>query len=118
VIAVMQTKTVGFDIVYLQKSQNPQRLIAIHVTKNLIGFVQTRKQQHIHQVSKCKQESYGKCKYESKYCWFIHESNGNVLHSDTNNEVIKEQSDVMEKVFGMLEIMTERIMKIEQNNTD
>ena len=78
----------------------------------------TENKKNSHQVSKCKQESYGKCKFESKYCWFIHESDGNVLSNEKNNEVIKEQSDVMQKVFGMLETMTERIMKIEQNNTN
>ena len=31
-------------------------------------------------------------------------------------KAVKEQSDVMQKVFGMLEKMTERIMNIEENN--
>jgi hypothetical protein len=113
VIAAMQ-KTVSFAIANLQKSQNLQRLIAIHVTKNLI----------VEQICSDTENSNTGIKYQNANRRVMANVNmkviiaGNVLHSEKNNEVIKEQSDVMQKVCGMLETMTERIMKIEQNNTN
>ena len=64
-------------------------------------------------MSKCKHENHGKCKFGSRYCWFIHERHGNDLQSEESDEGVKEQSDVMQKVFGMLEKMTERIIDME-----
>ena len=70
-----------------------------------------------HQVSKCRHENNGKCIFGSKNCWFIHEKHGNNIQSENSyEEVIEEQSDVMQKVFGMLEKMTGRIMKIEEKH--
>ena len=77
-----------------------------------------RKKRHSQQVSKCKHEKDGKCIFGSTYCWFIHENHENVFESENNDESIKEHSDVIQKVFGMLEIMTKRIMKIENYNTE
>ena len=34
------------------------------------------------------------------------------------DESIKENSGVVQKVFGMLEVMTERIINIEKHNTE
>ena len=58
----------------------------------------------------------GKCIFGSRYFWFIHEHH--VLENENIDESIKEHSDVIEKVFGMLEIMTERIMKIDKYNNE
>ena len=51
---------------------------------------------------------------KSRYCWFIHENH----ESESINEGIKEGSGVLQKVFGMLEIMSERIMKIDKYNKE
>ena len=73
-----------------------------------------RKKQHSHHVQKCKHENYGKCIFGSRYCWFIHENH----ESEIIDESIKDNSGVLQKVFGMLEVMTERIIKIEKYNTE
>ena len=60
----------------------------------------------------------GKCIFGSRYFWFIHEHHENVLENENIDEGIKEHSDVIQKVFEILGIMTERIMKIEKYNTE
>ena len=58
----------------------------------LTDLFRHRKQKHSHQVSKCKHENHGKCKFGSRYCWFIHERHGNDLQSEESDEGVKEKS--------------------------
>ena len=58
----------------------------------------------------CRNGESGKCSYESQDCWFRHEISERVFESDKSTN---EQNEVIEKVFRMLEKMTERILEIE-----
>ena len=64
-----------------------------------------KKQKHEHFVQLCRNGENGKCIYGSEGCWFRH-----------GNSEITEQNEVIEKVFGMLEKMTERILHRENYN--
>ena len=54
-----------------------------------------------------------KCIYGSQNCWFRHENSERGLDSDIQTN---EKNELIEKVFGMLEKMTQRIVKIENYN--
>ena len=77
-----------------------------------------RKTQHRQQVPRCRHEKNGNCIFGRRYCWFIHENLKTGLENENIEEEIEENSDVIQKVFGMLETMTERIMKMEKCNID
>ena len=69
-----------------------------------------KKQQHRSTVSKCNNQKGGKCTFGDRNCWFIHDD----LEKEHSDGITKEQSDVLQKVFGMLEKMTERITNMEK----
>ena len=71
------------------------------------------KQEHEHLVQMCWNKENGKCIFGSQDCWFKHEKNERAFENDNST---KEQKEVIEKVFGMLEKMTERILQIENYN--
>ena len=61
----------------------------------------------------CWNKENGKCIFGSQDCWFKHEKSERALE---NENATKEQNEVIQKVFEMLEKMTERILKIENYN--
>ena len=68
-----------------------------------------KKQKHGHFVQLCRNEENEKCIYGSGGCWFRHENS-------EGGKSITEQNEVIQKVFGMLEKMTERILHLENYN--
>ena len=72
-----------------------------------------KKQEHGHLVQECRNADNGKCIFESKACWFKHEESEKDFETEKSTN---EQNIVIEKVFGMLEKMTERILQIENYN--
>ena len=75
-----------------------------------------RKQKHVTFVTQYNKND--QCTFGSKSCWFIHDDHEDVLESEHSNGGEKEQADVIQKVFEMLEIMTDRITKMEKQNKD
>ena len=69
-----------------------------------------KKQEHGHLVEMCRNWENGKCVYESRNCLFRHEIGEKTIESDKSTN---EQNEVIEKLFRMLEKMTERILQIE-----
>ena len=64
------------------------------------------RQHHESTVEACKNMlATGECKY-GDYCWFIHEERKNILEN-THNEI--------QKVFKLMEEMTQRISNLEKN---
>ena len=57
------------------------------------------------QVPSCKNYKNGECKYGREKCWFNH----------TSEEIFNENENVMERIFKMMEKMTERIMNMEKD---
>ena len=73
------------------------------------------KHKHSMEVMKCRNEKDGKCTFGSKKCWFIHDDHEDVRKHEPDNG---EQSNAIQKVFGKLETMTERIINIEKHNLE
>ena len=76
-------------------------------------FLRHRKQDHGHLVPMCRNVDNGLCIFGRKSCWFKHDKHEMAFESDNPT---KEHNEVIEKVFGMLEKMTERIIQIEKYN--
>ena len=56
------------------------------------------------------------CGHGKSNCYFIHKNLES--ESEKNDETNMEHNEVTEKLFKMLEKMTERIMKIEKENSN
>ena len=70
-------------------------------------YLRHRKTAHSTIVPNCRNNIKGECKYGDTYCWFKHEKN----ESETD-----EKSDIMQKLFHVMEKMTERISELEKLN--
>ena len=57
----------------------------------------------------CRNEKNGACIFGSHNCWFIHDDKEVTFESD------KTLNEVNEKVYGMMEKMTERILLIDKS---
>ena len=62
-----------------------------------------RKTEHMLFVPLCRHAIYGLCMFSDETCWFVH---------DTDKE-IKYNQEVFDKLFGMIEKMSERIVQME-----
>ena len=81
-----------------------------------------RKQHHVELVQSCRQYRLGTCKYASDKCWFRHsdttesitnKNEENVNEGEKSEQIIKYNQEVIEKLFNMMEKMTERIVQME-----
>ena len=61
----------------------------------------------------CRNVQDGTCIFGSLNCWFIHDDKEAALESEKT--ILTEHNEVIEKVFGMMEKMTERILMIEKS---
>ena len=68
-------------------------------------FMHHRKQNHKQFVPKCGDYINGSCRLENNVCWFIHQV--------TNESPEHESSDMMTRLFKMMEKFTERMEQIE-----
>ena len=68
-----------------------------------------RKQTHRSLVTACWNEN---CKYGDKSCWFIH---GEQIQSD--NIETTDQQEVTQRLFEIMEKITERLAELEKSNT-
>ena len=71
-----------------------------------------RKKEHRPSVPKCRNSINGTCKYGSIFCWFTHDD----LDTNDNDRFMDEKNEVIQKLIEMMERMTERIVKIEENS--
>ena len=82
------------------------------------SFMKHRKKYHSKNVPKCRTLQNGTCQYGSEKCWFKH---NDLLINDEINEVHEkmdivendEKSEIMQKLFEMVEKYTERIILLE-----
>ena len=65
-----------------------------------------KKQEHGYRVQMFRNGENGMCIFGSEGCWFRH-------NNSESDKSITEQNEVIEKVFGIIEKMTERILQIE-----
>ena len=75
------------------------------IFQNKNDFMHHRKQDHRQFISKCRDHVNGSCRRESSVCWYIHE--------DSNVSPDNEPSDMMTRLFEMMEKFTERMEQIE-----
>jgi hypothetical protein len=77
-----------------------------------------RKSLHYQEVTQCTKSLHGRCWFGAKTCWFHHEGieqiNENGRTDNIENKNNKEE--IIEKIFNMMEVFTQRIMKLENDN--
>ena len=80
------------------------------VFKTHSEFLKHKKQHHKQHVSKCKNADNGTCRYGNELCWFVHESNE---RTSENERSINYNQEVFEKIFSLIEKITERVVIVE-----
>ena len=77
-------------------------------------LLEHRRKHHIDSVKTCRSLSTGTCKYGISKCWFNHnESDTNEIK---NSENLKPNEEVIERIFKLMEKLTEQIVEIKENN--
>ena len=76
------------------------------VLKGRFDFMRHRKLEHRPAVTKCGHALYGTCMFGEDKCWFVHEA-------EKSEKIIQNNQEVFEKLFNMMEKMTERIVQME-----
>ena len=72
-----------------------------------------RKTEHRLFVPLCRHAMYGACIFSEETCWFVHDGEKVRNESENNDKIIKYNQEVFDKLFGMIEKMTERIVQME-----
>ena len=55
----------------------------------------------------------GKCKFGTKYCWFLHKEDEKHEVISNNDAQIKENDEVVARLLNLVENLSERIKKLE-----
>ena len=66
-----------------------------------------RKREHGEFVATCREKTKGRCTYDPDTCWFKHND-----HLNENHNI--ESSDMIKRMFEMMENFTERISEMEK----
>ena len=80
------------------------------VFKAHFEFLKHKKQHHRQYVQQCRNADNGTCRYGIELCWFEHESNERMSE---NERSINYNQEVFEKIFNMMEKITERVVLVE-----
>ena len=76
-----------------------------------------RKREHIQEVPQCTKSKNGTCWFSAKTCWFHHEEiermNDNGNDDKVRNNIYNEE--MIGKMFNMMEVFTQRILKLEND---
>ena len=75
-----------------------------------------RKKEHTDLIAPCRNILKGACKFGKSKCWFIHDNIENSNESEDTVNLNNENNDVIQKLFKMMETMTERIIQMEESN--
>ena len=55
----------------------------------------------------------GKCIFGKDNCWFLHDKKEVLIEADNTEKMIQYNQDVFDKLFNMMEKITERIVLME-----
>jgi hypothetical protein len=77
-----------------------------NVFEHKSDFMNHRKKQHTQSVPACRDNINGTCRRDTSTCWFKHEDSN---HENTEHE----SSDMMKRLFEMMENFTERMNQME-----
>ena len=75
-----------------------------------------RKREHKDLIAPCRNILKGACKFGKSKCWFNHDNIENSNESEVTENLNKENNDVIQKLFEMMETMTERIVQMEEKS--
>ena len=81
---------------------------------NSMWLSHTQQKKHKQFVPKCWNADNGKCSYREELCWFIHDDNGAFNEGSDVAEETNKNKEVFEKIFGMMEKITEGVMHVEK----
>ena len=65
-----------------------------------------RKREHKDLIAPCRNILKGACKFGKSKCWFNHDNIENSNESEVTENLNKENNDVIQKLFKMMETMT------------
>ena len=77
---------------------------------NQSDLLHHRKRKHEEHVQPCNNIRNGKCTFGNEKCWFNHEGQKSTKENENENY------NVVQRIFIMMEKMTERIVRMEMNN--
>ena len=75
-----------------------------------------QKQKHPTEVPICKDFASRNCKRGDKFCWFKHEKTEEFEQEHNNYVEQIEKDKVMERLFDLIEKVTDRMNKFEEDN--
>ena len=75
-----------------------------------------QKQKHATEVPICKDFASRNCKRGDKFCWFKHEKTEEFEQEHNNYVEQIEKDKVMERLFDLIEKVTDRMNKFEEDN--
>ena len=81
--------------------------------KRRAEFMKHRKINHRTNVSLCRDKMHGSCRYSGETCWFLHDSEKVMPEEENNDKQINYNQEVFDKLFVMIEKITERIVLME-----
>ena len=95
-------------------SSNMQCKICDKIFPNKSEYHMHRKENHTVLVTPCLGAQNGNCKYEDASCWFSHDVRN---QSDNAETAAKDKNEVIQRIFEIMEKMTERITELEKTDT-
>ena len=103
---------------FLHKDETTSRFECTSCDKTFAAQAKLRhhnKRNHIDSVPTCKYMIYETCKYGSKNCWFNH-GEGETSTMNENDKKLNDDTEVIEKIFQMMEKFTQQIVKMKEMN--
>ena len=83
---------------------------------NQTDYLNHKKRNHENSVKKCKNMNNGSCKYGDERCWFKHTDQTKMKENEETETIFNEKNEVVQKLFMMMEKMTEQIFQMEMIN--
>ena len=74
-------------------------------------FMKHRKEENFKSVQNCRDDKSGNCQHGPYSCWFIHD--GISENKNMAKENVIENSEIIKKLFEMMEVFTKRLVHIE-----
>ena len=85
---------------------------------NIADYLKHRKRFHEENVPACKNEKNGTCTYGNQNCWFKHSEYEDKNKNEENENSKIEKDEVVQRLFQMMEKLTERIFQIEKKDKE
>jgi hypothetical protein len=83
---------------------------------NQTDYLNHKKRNHENSVKQCTNMSNGSCKYGQERCWFKHTNHKTMKENEETENIFNEKNEVVQKLFMMMEKMTELFFQMEMIN--